>query len=281
MKIDAHHHIWNYVGYETDYVWMTDDFSVLKHDFSMVDFEPLLNSMGYQGAVAVQAREMVAETDFLLAAAGANPMIKAVVGWLDLCSADVERQLEHYSGHPKLMGLRMLIHDREDVDFAVSVPHLNGTSKLEKFNLTYDLLLKPPHLPAAIKLVDALPNQKFVVDHIAKPDIKNQVFEPWLTGIKSIARRPNVYCKLSSVITQADWESWNSAGIFPYLDHVLEAFGPSRIMIGSDWPVSLLAADYAATMGLLENWAEKLSHSEQDAFFGGNCAAFYGIGAAV
>jgi L-fuconolactonase len=277
MKIDAHHHIWRYAGREADYVWITDDLGHLKRDFGMEEFKPLLNVMGYQGAVAVQAREMVEETDFLLATAGSNPMIKAVVGWFDLCAENIEQQLELYAGNPKLKGLRMLIHDRKDVDFAFSTPHLNGVSKLEKFNLAYDLLLKPPHLPAAVKLVDALPNQKFVVDHIAKPDIKNQAFEPWLTGMKAIASRPNVYCKLSSVMTQAHWQHWKPADILPYLDIVLEAFGPQRIMIGSDWPVSTLVADYRVTMGLLETWAARLSQSERQAFLGDNCARFYGI----
>ena len=277
MKIDSHHHLWNYAGHEADYVWMTDDLSVLQRDFSLAEFEPLLHLMGYDAAVAVQAREMVEETIFLLAAANTNPLIKAVVGWLDLCAADIELQLEQYAFDPKLKGLRMLIHDRADVDFAISDAHINGISKLAKFGLTYDLLLKPLYMPAAIKLVDALPNQKFVVDHIAKPDIKNQVFEPWLEDINTISRRPNVYCKLSSVITQADWQHWQPTDIVPYLDHVLKAFGPNRIMIGSDWPVSLLAADYSTTMGLLEGWAARLSSAEQHAFFGGNCAAFYGI----
>ena len=277
MRIDAHQHFWTFTGNESDYVWMTGDYAVLGRDYGFDALAPLLKAAGFAGTIAVQAREMPKETDHLLALAAAHQEIKGVVGWLDLCSPDIERDLEHYADQQKLKGLRMLIHDRPDPEFASSHSHVNGVSKLANYGLTYDLLLKPPHLPAAIKLVDRLPNQMFVVDHIAKPDIRNHVMEPWRSLMTDLARRPNVCCKLSSVITQADWQSWTDSDIFPFLDVACEAFGTSRIMVGSDWPVSTCAADYATTMGLFERWSNMLSSSENAAFMGGNCARFYGI----
>lgn len=277
MRIDSHQHFWTYCGNESDYVWMTDKYSVLGRNFGVVDLRPLLREAGFDGTIAVQAREMPKETGYLLALAAVHPEIMGVVGWLDLCATGIEQELEQFADAAKLKGLRMLIHDRPDPEFAISDAHVNGASKLAQFGLTYDLLLKPPHLPAAIELVDRLPNQMFVVDHIAKPDIRNQVMEPWHGLMAELARRSNVYCKLSSVITQADWQAWTDADVLPFLDAACEAFGPDRIMVGSDWPVSTCAAGYVETMGLFERWSKKHSTSEQDAFMGGNCARFYGV----
>jgi L-fuconolactonase len=279
MRIDSHQHFWRFTGNESDYVWMTGDYALLGRDFGVEALRPLLKTAGFAGTIAVQAREMRKETDYLLQLAAENPVIKGVVGWLDLCASGIEQELEHFSVNLKLKGLRILIHDRPDPDFAMSDTHVNGVSKLARFGLTYDLLLKPPHLPAAIRLVDQLPNQMFVVDHIAKPDIRNNVMEPWRSLIIDLARRPNVYCKLSSVITQADWQAWTDADIYPFLDVVCEAFGPHRIMVGSDWPVSTCASDYVTTMGLFGRWSKQLSKTEQAAFMGDTCAQFYKIGA--
>jgi L-fuconolactonase len=277
MRIDSHQHFWTYSGRETDYVWMTGEYSVLGRNFGVDDLRPFLKKAGFSGTIAIQAREMRKETDYLLALAAVHPEIMGVVGWLDLCAPGIEQELEQFADAAKLKGLRMLIHDRPNSEFAISDSHVNGVSKLAQFGLTYDLLLKPPHLPAAIQLVDRLPNQMFVVDHIAKPDIRNQVMEPWRGLMTELARRSNVYCKLSSVITQADWQAWTDADVLPFLDAACEAFGPDRIMVGSDWPVSTCAAGYVETMGLFERWSKRLSTSEQDASMGGNCARFYGV----
>jgi L-fuconolactonase len=277
MRIDSHQHFWTFAGHETEYVWMTGDYAVLGRDYDPEALRPLLAAAGFGGTIAVQAREMRKETDYLLQLAATYSEIKGVVGWLDLCEPNIQQELERYADQSKLKGLRMLIHDRPDPDFAISGAHVNGVSKLSKFGLTYDLLLKPPHLPAAIQLVDRLPNQMFVVDHIAKPDIRNKVMEPWRSLVRDLGRRPNVYCKLSSVITQADWQAWTDADVFPFLDAAYEAFGTDRIMVGSDWPVSTCVTDYVETMGLFERWSKRLSIAEQDAFMGGNCARFYGI----
>lgn len=277
MRIDAHQHFWTFAGHEDEYDWMTGDYSVLGQNFNMDMLLPLLNLAGFDGTIAVQAREMALETDYLLQLADSHREILGVVGWLDLCSPNVDLDLERYAKATKLKGLRMLIHDRPDPEFAISEAHVNGVSKLAQFGLTYDLLLKPPHLPAAIRLVDRFPNQQFVVDHIAKPDIQNRVLEPWRDLMLELGKRPNVYCKLSSVITQANWASWTDAAIFPFLDVSLEACGVERIMVGSDWPVSTVATDYVVTMGLFERWSQHFSQSEKAAFMGDNCARFYGV----
>lgn len=277
MKVDAHQHFWRFSGHESDYVWMTGDYAVLGRDFGPNALAPLLKAVGFAGTIAVQAREMPKETDYLLDLAASHDFIKGVVGWLDLCAPEIDEELERVSDQPKLKGLRMLIHDRPDPDFAMSEAHVRGVSRLSSHGLTYDLLLKPPHLPAAIRLIDRLPDQKFCLDHIAKPDIRHGVLEPWRSLLMDMAKRPNVFCKMSSVITQADWNRWSYSEIESYLDVALDAFGPDRIMVGSDWPVSTCAADYATTMGLFSTWSARLSETERAAFLGGNCLRFYGI----
>ena len=275
MKIDSHQHFWKFFGNEKDYVWMMDEYSLLKKNFDPEDLIPLLNLVDFDGTVAVQAREMPKENDYLLDLAKKFDFIKGVVGWLDLCDPKIENYLERYDDQPKLKGLRMLIHDRLDLEFASSPNHVRGVGLLERHGLTYDLLLKPQHIRASTALVDHLPNQKFVIDHIAKPDIKMGLFEPWGKEIAALAERPNVYCKLSSLITQADWNNWSEEQFEPYLDHVLESFGPSRVMIGSDWPVCTCVTDYVTTMGMITRWAAKLSDTERMLLFGDNCVHFY------
>lgn len=277
MWIDAHQHFWKFVGNESDYVWMTDEYSMLGRDFDPDDLRPLLVAAGFSGTIAVQAREMAKETSYLLELSARHPFILGVVGWLDLCAPDIGAFLDRIADNDKLKGLRMLIHDRADPDFAVSPEHVRGVALLERHGLTYDLLLKPQNLPAATSLADRLPHQMFVVDHIAKPDIRMGILEPWRRQMAEIAKRPNVYCKLSSVITQADWKRWSYEQIEPYLDHVLRVFGADRIMAGSDWPVSTCAADYLTTMSVLKRWAAKLTDVERDAFLGLNCARVYGV----
>lgn len=275
MRIDAHQHFLDYTAHPDQYVWMSGAYSQLRRDYFPGHLLPLLKECGVDGTVAVQARELPEETDFLLALSDHNSFVKGVIGWLDLCGTMLDADLERYAVHPKLSGLRMLIHDQLDVNFADSPAHLRGVGRLGHYNLTYDLLLKPIHLPAAIRLVDRYPNQMFVVDHIAKPDIERGEIEPWRSSIAEISKRPHVYCKLSSMITQANWQTWLPDQITPYLDWALESFGAQRLMIGSDWPVSTCAADYLTTMDLVIQWAARLTHSEQLAVLGSNCMQFY------
>lgn len=218
MKIDSHQHFWNFTDHAEDYVWMSDEYGALRRDFLPDDLEPLLTEMDFHGTVAVQAREMVAETDFLLELADRTPWMLGVVGWFELCAADAEPLVERYAAHLKLKGLRLLIHDRPDPEFAVSPEHVRGIGWLERYGLAYDLLLKPPHIRPATRLVDQFPNQKFVVDHIAKPDIPRGGLLPWAEDIRELARRANVFCKVSGMVTPADWATWTSTQFAPYLD---------------------------------------------------------------
>jgi L-fuconolactonase len=277
MKIDSHQHYWNYTAHAADYVWMSDEYGALRRDFLPGDLAPILTEIGFDGTVAVQARELVAETDFLLGLADRTPWILGVVGWIDICASDAEPLVERYAAQPKLKGLRLLIHDRPDPEFAVSPDHVRGIGWLARHGLTYDLLLKPPHLRPATRLVDQFPNQKFVVDHIAKPDIPGGGLSLWAEDLRDLARRPNVFCKVSGLVTTADWATWTPAQFAPYLDVVLEAFGPSRLMIGSDWPVCTCAASYQRTMQTTMDWAACLSADEQAELLGGTCANFYGL----
>ena len=277
MKIDAHQHFWNFTENASDFIWMTDELATLKQNFMPSDLDPLLAETGRDGSIAVQAREVVSETDFLLELAQKHNSIKGVVGWVDLCADDVEEVLESYHGNQKLKGFRMLIHDRSDINFADSAPHLNGVSLLKKFNYTYDLLLRTIHLPSAIRLVQKLPDQPFVVDHISKPKMDGSDIEAWKHGIREISKFPNVMCKLSGLVTEGDWKKWNPADFVRYLDIVFEAFGADRLMVGSDWPVCTVAANYNATMNIVDDWASKLSTEEQTLIFGGTCAKFYSV----
>jgi L-fuconolactonase len=277
MKLDAHQHFWSYGENSGDFPWMTDDLAVIQRDFLPIDLSPLRAEVGIDGTIAVQAREMGVETDFLLGLAADDASIRGVVGWVDLCAHDAEDRLDKYTDNPVFRGVRMLIHDREDPDFADSAPHLNGVNCLNSRGLTYDLLLRTIHIPAAIRLVDALPNQPFVVDHIAKPKMDGSDREAWETGMRAIAERPNVSCKLSGLVTEANCSNWTTETFGPYLDTVLEAFGTDRLMIGSDWPVCTLAASYAKAMGVVTDWSEKLSSDERAALMGDNCARFYSV----
>jgi L-fuconolactonase len=273
VRVDAHQHFWAYN--EHDYVWMTGELTRLARDFGPQDLFSLLQGLDFQGTIAVQARQMLAENDYLLGLADQHEWVLGVVGWVDFASADVDRQLEKYAAHPKFRGVRELIHDMPDDGYAVSPAHAAGVRRLEALGLAYDLLLKPRHIPAAIRLVDSLPLQRFVVDHIAKPEIAAGRMEPWKERIADLARRPNVWCKLSGMATEADWRSWKPEQLWPYLDVCLEAFGPKRLMIGSDWPVCTCAGPYSTVMSAVVDYVQKLSPSEQQAILGDTCLAFY------
>lgn len=277
MRIDAHQHYWEYCRNAADYGWMSDDMRVLHDDFGPADLAPLLQKVDFSGAVAIQARESEAENDALLRLADTHSIIKGVVGWLDLCHPGVEEKIAHYASHNVFKGVRMLIHDHPDLQFAASIPHRRGVGLLDKHGLSYDLLLRPPHLPAATALVDALPGTRFVIDHIAKPRLSGGWDEEWANGMAEIARRQNVWCKLSGMVSEADWDDWQAAPYRRYLDFVLENFGPDRLMIGSDWPVVLCATDYVSAMNIVINWVSRLSTSEAEGILGRNCMNFYRI----
>lgn len=275
MRLDAHQHFWNYTDNPNDYPWMNDELSAIQRNFLPSDLAPLLSAANFDGTIAVQAREMTVETDFLLELARDNDIVKGVVGWLDLCSPKIKESLDHYAADPDLKGFRMLIHDNPDPDFANSESHAHGIGLLESYGWSYDLLLRAIHIPSAIQLVDKFPNQKFVVDHISKPAIDRSDWDFWLSGMRAIAERPNVMCKLSGLVTEGHWQDWQPSHFIPFLDEMVSAFEFDRLMIGSDWPVCTLAADYGKTMSVVENWAAQFSKTEQNSIFGLTAANFY------
>jgi L-fuconolactonase len=273
MIIDAHQHFWKYNP--SDYVWMEDWMHVLKSDHEPQHLRPLIDAVGVSGTVAVQARQMISETDYLLELAGDHEWILGVVGWFDFSAGNLEETVENYAENSRLVGVRELIHDMADPEYAISRTHTNAIRIIGKSDLTYDLLLRPQHIAAAIKLVDLFPDQRFVVDHIAKPNIAANTMEPWKTQISILAERPNVYCKLSGMVTEADPASWTAEDIRPYVDICLESFGPSRLMVGSDWPVCTLAGSYETTMAVVLDYLQKLSPLERDRVFHGTCEEAY------
>ncbi len=261
MKIDTHQHFWKYTP--ADYPWIGPGMEVLARDRMPANLAPLLAGMGVGGTVAVQARQCVAETEWLLSLAEAYPFILGVVGWVDLQSPEVEHQLERFGSHPKLVGVRHVVQDEPDDRFVLGEAFLRGMEKLANRHLAYDLLVYPRQLPACVELVRRFPEQVFVLDHIAKPFIRSGQRSPWDQDIARLATFKNVYCKLSGMVTEADWENWRPSDFEPYLDAVVEAFGPDRLMVGSDWPVCTLAGSYASVLTLVSDTIGRLTQAEQ------------------
>jgi L-fuconolactonase len=274
MKIDSHHHLW--AINDTDYVWMSDAHAVIRRDFLSADLDATLAESGIDGSIAVQARQMVEETDFLLETADANPCVRGVVGWVPLCENGGEPWLEKYSAHPKLVGVRHVVHDEPDDDFILRPDFNEGIRNLAKYGLLYDILIFWKHLPQTIRFVDTHLEQPFVVDHIAKPRIVAGNFDTeWAAGIRELAKRENVSCKISGMLTEVRGESWDIDLIRPYFETVYEAFGPRRVMFGSDWPVCLLRSSHAEWTRLCTDLTHSLSPDEKNAFWGGNAARIY------
>ena len=256
---------------------MTDRMQILKRDYLPSELETQLGALGFDGTIAVQARQSVEETGWLLQLAEEHDFISGVVGWVDLCSPALPGQLERYGAHPKLAGVRHVVHDEPDDGFLLRPEFRRGIAQLREYNLTYDLLLFPKHLPVAVKLVQEFPDQPFVLDHIAKPRIAEKQFAPWQEDLTALAQFPNVCCKLSGMVTEANWRQWQPEDFHRYLDIVIEAFGTDRVMIGSDWPVCLLSGDYASTMNIVTDYVQQFPASVRADILGGNCARFYGI----
>jgi len=276
LRVDAHQHFWRYDPLEL--AWIDDSLAMLRRDFLPEDLAPHLQADGIDACVAVQARSTAAETEFLLELAERHPFVSAVVGWVDLRSPAIEVELDRLRAHAKLAGFRHIAQAEPDDRFLVSPEFMRGIGALAKRAFTYDLLVVPRQLPAALELARAFPAQRFVLDHIAKPEIRSGALEPWATRVRALARLPNVHCKLSGLVTEADWARFTAADFTPYLELILEAFGPSRLMFGSDWPVCLVAASYSRGAALVRDFIARLSAREQTAILGGNAAAFYGIG---
>ena len=271
MRLDSHQHFWRYSP--AQYPWMKPEWPI-RRDFLPTDLAPLLAKAGIDGSIAVQARQELKENDFLLGLAETNSLVKGVVGWVDLRSAQVDDQLRTFAAHSKAVGVRHVVQDEPDDDFMLRPEFMRGIGRLQQFDLTYDILIYPKQLPAAIRLVEEFPDQPFVLDHIAKPAIGAGVISPWREQLRELARFPNVFCKVSGLVTEATWDGWRSDDFRPYLDVAFESFGIDRLMYGSDWPVALLAGTYTQVHGLVQSYVPPQHHA---AFFGDNAARFYGI----
>jgi L-fuconolactonase len=275
IRIDAHQHFWKYSAAE--YGWINEQMAVLQRDFLPRDLKLLLDESGFDGSIAVQARQSLEETRWLLELAEQNKFILGVVGWVDLCSPQLHDQLEEVAAHQKLVGVRHVLQDETDDRFMLRPDFQRGIAQLAGFSLAYDLLLHPRHLPIATELVRQFPAQTFVLDHLAKPAIANGLVEPWRRDLRELAKCPNASCKLSGMVTEARWKTWTPGDFRPYLDAVLDAFDVSRLMIGSDWPVCTLSAEYVRTLGIVIDFLDQLTEEQRGGILGGNCARIYKI----
>jgi L-fuconolactonase len=272
VRIDAHQHFWRFDPVRD--AWITPDMAAIRRDFLPADLEPLLSASGIDGVVAVQADQSVAETDFLLGLAAGHAFIKGVVGWIDLRASDVTRQLAEWSGNPRLKGFRHIAQGEPD-DFLVHDDVVRGVTTIGRHGYSYDILVYPRQLAAAAQLATRCPNVRFILDHCAKPPIASGELDTWRAGLRALAAHENTCCKLSGLVTEATWTSWTDDQLVPVLDEALDAFGAGRLMFGSDWPVCLLAADYARVAGTVRHWAMRLSESEQSCIFGETAISAY------
>ncbi len=271
MKIDAHQHFWQFDPVRD--AWITEGaMSVIRRDFMPADLSPILKKNGFDGCIAVQADQSEAETHFLLDLADKNNFIKGVVGWVDIKADNLEKRLEYFTQFPKLKGFRHILQG-EKPEFMLNPQFTEGVRLLGKKGFTYDILVFPKHLEAVKTFLKKCPNQPFVIDHIAKPYIKKGLIKQWAKDLKAIAKHENVHCKISGMVTEANWTGWKETDFIPYLDVIFEAFGVNRIMYGSDWPVCLLAADYEKQLAIIENYVS----TEGGKIMGENAARFYKI----
>jgi L-fuconolactonase len=275
LRIDAHQHFW-----EFDLVrdsWITDEMATIKKDFLPKDFQSVLRENNFDGSVAVQSDQSEKENEFQLRNASEKDYIKGVVGWVDLQSTNVGERLNYYSSFKKMKGFRHVLQGEADRALMLKRGFLNGISKLEKFGFTYDILIFPDQLRYIPEFVAAFPKQKFVIDHIAKPEIRNEKIKEWEKEIEKVAKHENVYCKISGMVTEADWNNWKKEEFIPYIDVVVKAFGVRRIMYGSDWPVCLIAASYKEVLDIVKEYFSSFSENEQRLFFGENAIQFYNL----
>jgi len=278
VRIDAHQHFWKHN--KEEYGWIDDSMKILRRDFLPQDLVLELRELRENAidfTVAVQARQSLPETDWLIELAEKNGFIKGVIGWVDLRNDLVERDIENLCQHKKFKGVRHILQGEEDNFFMFRKDFLTGISKLKKFDLTYDILIFSRQIKYVSELVNKFPDQLFVVDHIAKPFIKKGQLQPWKDYMRQLAKADNVYCKLSGMVTEASWESWKGEDFGPYLEAILEMFGPTRLMFGSDWPVCTVAARYEEVLGIVTNFISSLSDNEQARIMGLNAVDFYNL----
>jgi L-fuconolactonase len=274
LRIDAHHHLWRYT--EQDYRWIGDDMRSLRCDFLLPDLQAEMQAARIHGAVAVQARQTLEETRWLLELAAVNSPILGVVGWLPIADRRFPAILEAMLPSPRLKGLRHVVQGEAD-GFLDGNDFNRGIDILQSAGLAYDLLIYPRQLQEASRFVDRHPGQSFVLDHAAKPDIRHDGLQAWSLGLRELARRPNISCKISGMVTEADFTLWSPQQLRPYLDVMLQAFGPQRLMIGTDWPVLTVACTYTQWWNLVEQWAATLSVEEHGAILGRTAARIYDL----
>jgi L-fuconolactonase len=275
MVIDSHHHYWHYN--QAEYDWIDDSMRVIRADFLPENLKETITEAGVDGVVTVQARQLIEETDWLLQLAQHNNFMKGIVGWIPLIQPDIEAYLEKYSGDKKLKAVRHVVQGEPDPEFILRKDFNHGIFLLKKYSLVYDILIVERQLPNTIKFVDMHPNQPFVLDHIAKPLIATNQLSPWRENILELAKRENVSCKISGMVTEADFKQWTPEQLQPYFDVVVEAFGPDRLLFGSDWPVCLVATSYNDWITLVKKNISKFSETEQAKILGNNAINIYNL----
>jgi L-fuconolactonase len=275
QRIDSHQHFWNYDP--VAHAWINDDMEIIRQDFLPHDLEPILHEYGFGGCVSVQADQTETENHFLLEYAINNSFIKGVVGWVDFKAENVEERLDYYKQFGKMKGFRHILQGEADRAYMLNADFKRGIGKLKQFGYTYDILIFTDQIAYANEFAAAFPDQPFVIDHLAKPKIKDHDIDQWAKDIRAIAQNKNVSCKLSGMVTEADWQNWKYQDFTPYMDVVFEAFGADRVMYGSDWPVCRVAATYGEMLAIPEAYVAKLSADEQHKFWGGNAVKFYGL----
>jgi len=275
MKIDAHQHFWQFDPVRDS--WINEEMAVIQKDFLPSDLQPILQQNNIDGCVVVQSDQTEKDNEFQLANAGSFDFIKAVVGWVNLQDKAVEDRLAYYSSFKKMKGFRHVLQGEQDRALMLKPAFMNGISKLQKFGFTYDILIFPDQLKYAAELVAAFPDQKFVIDHIAKPNIKDKYTNGWKKDMEALAGYENLYCKISGMVTEADWKNWNREDFFPYIDTIVETFGTNRIIFGSDWPVCLVAASYQQMIQIVKDYFDPFTGNEKEKFFGNNAVEFYNL----
>jgi L-fuconolactonase len=273
--IDTHQHFWRYSP--EDYPWIGESMASLRRDFTPEDAAAAMRGTGFRDRIAVQARQSTDETRYLLELAATRPSIVGVVGWVDLCAPDIREQLTTWAAHPKLVGVRHIVQDEPDDRFLLRADFCRGIALLEDFGLTYDVLVHVRHLPVAAEFVARFPSQRFVLDHLAKPEIRAGQIDQWSRDLRRLAAAPNVWAKLSGLVTEARWDGWTDADLGPYLDVAFEAFGPDRLMVGSDWPVCTVAGPYVKTMNAVLRYLNGRPDVEREAVLDGNARRFWNL----
>lgn len=275
MRIDSHQHFWHFDPVRDS--WITDQMEVIRRDFLPQDLEFILQRNKLDGCIAVQADQSPSETEFLVRLAHQHPFIKGVVGWVDLRASNIDELLSTYQQESVIKGFRHIVEGESDPEFLIRDNFQNGLSRLSQYGFTYDLLIRPRHYASTLICVANHPDQRFILDHIAKPPIKSQEFFEWASFISALAEYPNVYCKVSGLATEADWSGWKLDHFSQYLNHVFLCFGKERIMFGSDWPVCLLAASYEDNLAIVGSRLDDFTSAEKEAFWGLNAVKAYNL----